>query len=406
VTCEVAVMNKRGVALAADSAVTLGEVEKIYHTAEKLFQLSARAPVGIMTYDSADMMGVPWETVIKLYKQKLGERTFEQLEQYGQDFLRFIEGSSNLFPESNQRDWFGSVVRWYWTTRFLQPLTERLQSQRNSTKQARAVLADLITEDHREHWKGTEAIDDLGPAYGDRVLSEYEATLDDLEKELFGEMKLTRELRDRLRTTVRLMYTQKGFHPEDQSGIVLAGFGESEPFPVLVHYLAGTIAAGKLRFFKFGEARITYADDAYVVPLAQRKVIDMFYSGIHPDLKEDLMNVVHDSLRDALKKNNKSFLHEVTAKLERDVELALAPEGPLGAKYTAPLTRAVSALPRHELAQLAETLVRLTAFRARMSTGESETVTEPIDVAVLSKGDGFVWVKHKNLVQRARETFE
>src|SRR5208282_4485491 len=146
-------MNKRGVALAADSAVTLGEVEKIYHTAEKLFQLSARAPVGIMTYDSADMMGVPWETVIKLYKQKLGERTFEQLEQYGQDFLRFIEGSSNLFPESNQREWFGSVVRWYWTTRFLQPLTERLQSQRNSTKQARAVLADLITGDHRENWK-------------------------------------------------------------------------------------------------------------------------------------------------------------------------------------------------------------------------------------------------------------
>ena len=89
-TCEVAVMNKRGVALAADSAVTLGDVQKIYHTAEKLFQLSSSAPVGIMTYGSADMMGVPWETVVKIYTRKLGERRFERLDQYAADFLNFI----------------------------------------------------------------------------------------------------------------------------------------------------------------------------------------------------------------------------------------------------------------------------------------------------------------------------
>jgi hypothetical protein len=38
-TCEVVVMNRRGIALAADSAVTLGEGVKIYHSAEKLFPL-------------------------------------------------------------------------------------------------------------------------------------------------------------------------------------------------------------------------------------------------------------------------------------------------------------------------------------------------------------------------------
>ncbi len=62
-TCEVAVMNKLGVALAADSAVTLGDGHKTYHNADKLFQLSPVAPVGIMTYGAAEMMGVPWEMV-------------------------------------------------------------------------------------------------------------------------------------------------------------------------------------------------------------------------------------------------------------------------------------------------------------------------------------------------------
>jgi hypothetical protein len=66
-TCEVAVMNKHGIALAADSAVTLGAGEKIYHGAEKLFQLSPSTSIGVMTYGNADLMGVPWEIVIKSY---------------------------------------------------------------------------------------------------------------------------------------------------------------------------------------------------------------------------------------------------------------------------------------------------------------------------------------------------
>ncbi len=49
-TCEVAVMNTRGIALAADSAVTLGDGEKTYHNAEKLLQLVPGAPVAIMIF--------------------------------------------------------------------------------------------------------------------------------------------------------------------------------------------------------------------------------------------------------------------------------------------------------------------------------------------------------------------
>lgn len=46
---------------------------------------------------------------------------------------------------------------------------------------------------------------------------------------------------------------------------------------------------------------------------------------------------------------------------------------------------------------MAEALVNLTKFRARMSVSQKETVGGPIDIAVLSKGEGFVWVKRKDL---------
>jgi hypothetical protein len=50
-------------------------------------------------------------------------------------------------------------------------------------------------------------------------------------------------------------------------------------------------------------------------------------------------------------------------------------------------------------------LVSLTALRARVSAREKETVAGPIDVAVLSKGEGFVWIRHKNFRPRAGTEF-
>ena len=64
-TAVVAIMNKSGLALAADSAVTVTNgtggysSSKIYNTANKLFMLSKHHPVGIMVYSSAEFMQVP-----------------------------------------------------------------------------------------------------------------------------------------------------------------------------------------------------------------------------------------------------------------------------------------------------------------------------------------------------------
>ena len=40
----------------------------------------------------------------------------------------------------------------------------------------------------------------------------------------------------------------------------------------------------------------------------------------------------------------------------------------------------------------------LTVFMARISASQEETVGGPIDVALICKGDGFVWIKRKDPV--------
>jgi len=61
-----------------------------------------------------------------------------------------------------------------------------------------------------------------------------------------------------------------------------------------------------------------------------------------------------------------------------------------------PVVSAVAVLPKDLLAEMAESLVNLTSFKRRMSMNSAETVGGPIDVAVISKGDGFVWIKRKH----------
>jgi len=48
---------------------------------------------------------------------------------------------------------------------------------------------------------------------------------------------------------------------------------------------------------------------------------------------------------------------------------------------------------------MAESLVNLTSFKGKVSM-EAETVGGPIDVAVISKGDGFIWINRKHYFAR------
>jgi hypothetical protein len=396
-SCEVAVMNKRGVALAADSAVTLGE-RKVYHTAEKLFQLAPGVPIAILTYGSADMMGVPWETVVKMFSRKLADQRFDSVEQYAEEFLRFIEVSNSLFPESAQTRSFQFHVGEYWKSEFADQLQTRLKDESKTTpKRVGAHLSELVNRDIVENWNDYELIESLGVAFGDRVLAEYGGELDELEGQIFESVDLPSKTKLDLRTVVRHMYTKKWVHPANRSGIVVAGIAESEPFPVLVHYRVGTIAAGRLRFYKVDEARVTHDDDAMVVPFAQTQVIDMFYRGIFPKLEQSIPGLALECLGEVMGPSGKQPTAEQTGKFEEKIRETL--NEIIRDNYTSPLIAAVSALPRYELANLAEALVNLTAFRARMSANEDETVGGPIDVAVISKGDGFVWVKKKGLVR-------
>ena len=59
----------------------------------------------------------------------------------------------------------------------------------------------------------------------------------------------------------------------------------------------------------------------------------------------------------------------------------------------------VEFMPKQDLADFAEALVNLSSLQRRVHSG-FETVGGPIDVAVISKSEGMVWVKRKHYFPR------
>jgi hypothetical protein len=73
-TTEIAVLNRLGVALATDSAVTIsgGGTKKVFDSADKLFELSCIHRVAIMVNGNMDCFGVPWEIIVKDFRDNHG----------------------------------------------------------------------------------------------------------------------------------------------------------------------------------------------------------------------------------------------------------------------------------------------------------------------------------------------
>jgi hypothetical protein len=198
--------------------------------------------------------------------------------------------------------------------------------------------------------------------------------------------------------------------PINQSGVVIAGFGAKDLYPSCQNFDVAAVFAGKTIKRDGKVQAISHAMGAAIIPFAQSDDVKTFMEGIGPRLAEFLkdafygMMVDHlpDRLRDEVGKQlnlsdqQKSELRKVAGDMCKGAcdyafkELLRQQR----ANYIEPVVKATGYLDKSELAAMAETLVNLVSFRKQVSM-EAETVGGPIDVAVITKGDGLVWIKRK-----------
>lgn len=192
------------------------------------------------------------------------------------------------------------------------------------------------------------------------------------------------------------------------SGIVVAGFGEKEYFPAYICYDIDGVVAGRLRLRREKSVSIGPHNRKAIVALAQADVISTMINGMHPTTPGLLRGYLGKSFENfggyVLDKylNNvaaadatelENDLQEFQAKAISDFSETLTTH--VKGHHSDPILDTVEGLPKEQLAEMAESLVNLTSFQRRVTPGD-ETVGGPVDVAIISKGDGFVWIKRKH----------
>lgn len=422
-TSEMLVMNKTAVAMAADSAITITrkDISSVYNTANKLFSLSPRCSVGIMVYGTAEINQVPWETIIKIYKNKFFIEKRSTLKEYADDFISFLNDSNNqmrksLFPEFPQEMAFLHLVFRAFSqitssVDFLEASLKTEDNKANLDKDEKDKILKIFIKMYFDAYQNYNDLEGITEEFKNEIPIKYADTIKRCKDEIFKNYSISEESDSQLNDIgCKVAYKENFIDP---SGIVIAGFGEDDVFPSYVSYNIDAILNDKLKFKQIGHIKIDqWQREAHLTPFAQVNTVNTFVSGIDPVYENIIHGYIKNILIESYPKEIKN-LDELKSCQKASVEVKLREIGDniykefrkkcdsyCQEKYSKPMQRALETFSKDELARVAETLVNLESFRKRMSM-EDETVGGSCDVAIISKGDGFIWIKRKHYFDSA-----
>lgn len=410
-TAQIAILNKSAIALATDSAVTIdGSLNrKTYNTVNKLFTLSKYAPVGIMFYGNAEFMNVPWETIVKTYRNRLATKRFPVLDDYTTHFLDFLRAASDLFPPEQQRRYL--EIRLINCLSSIQNDTDKMVS--DSFKAGQQVTPALVQQMFRnvlklycKHLRSQPKLPQFDRQYQRAFIANHQKVIEKLASEVLQAHTRSPADNARLRFIAYATVTRADFS-EPHSGVVIAGFGEADHFPKLRSFLLAGIVDGVLKYKPDRNAEVTFKNRANITPFAQADMVSEFMEGVHPTFVEFFQARLSEVFRilpseilkcvstiDPVHSNScQQKLNTMFGQLLNDLNRDQARFR--REHHIDPVIDTVAVLPKEELATMAEALVNLTQFRQKI-TLQTETVGGPIDVAIISKGDGFVWIRRKH----------
>ena len=235
--------------------------------------------------------------------------------------------------------------------------------------------------------------------------------------QLEPKIKMTREMRTWIRKLACVFLTTGRRDPYKFSGIVIAGFGEEEAEPTVVHLRTHSKWRGEMKVMRINDGRALEEDNdrSNAETFAQSGMVDTLLHGRHPAWEK--------AVKETTRKLVGSFITNVaqrTKGISEDGKLAKSmiatAEGRMSQKFAKDITEQAqelfrsndfqrwqkSFIPNHlfklapsDLASLAEQLIQ-TEVTFQYVIRSQRGVGGAVDVASITKENGFMWVKRKD----------
>ena len=193
----------------------------------------------------------------------------------------------------------------------------------------------------------------------------------------------------------------------DMTGIVFIGFGEDAIFPSVYPINISGAFDNRLRYSIDKNKADDIGNDctSIICPFAQTDVMMTFIDGISPELREKVTEAQQNSIDMAHQMIYQQLVDagvsEEVLSIVANTDLEKIKEDYVNGMQehlletrSKGLFNAVESFNVEELANMAESLVSITNLQRHITSSE-ETVGGPVDVAVITRCEGFIWVKRK-----------
>jgi hypothetical protein len=352
-------------------------------------------------------MGAPLDVLIKQFRSKLGEKRFASVDECAEAFFSYIWQEwdhSDQLQISHANQMLTPVYLKIW-----QDTNYKFGKELEKTGKNPNLLLVLISSiEHAiseyEKYSISESLADIT----EEMLAErYNGLIDEVIRRSFRNPPIN-ENQLKLFRRVGILALHREVFSDVFTGFVFAGFGESQVFPSIFSYDVDGIVCGKLKR-KMDDPVVMERSQltAKIIPFAQREVVDRFLVGIDPELEhginqhlQETFEITRQKIFSNVKRMSNKNRAAVTENLESSLGVMVSDFctnwlEEIKKSYSKQTEDMVLFMAKQESAHLAESLVNITSLKRKYSPDE-ESVGGPVDVAVISRNDGFVWVKRKH----------
>lgn len=405
-TAIVGVLNKHAIAVAADSAETIGAGVKIYNKANKIFTLSKHHPIGIAIYSGAMFNGlVPWEIIIKMFRSQLGNTKYNTVQEYADTFFKYLESYKDEYIERKDLDAvLSSEISHFWISEIIDKLPNS-NSETGVDKDDVKALIHLLKDIKSKACQARKIDCFAGVNIAEFKSSISTTLLQPIVNQIVSVGGKAEDVSDLICETLFEVFSRECIQRKHYTGIAFFGYGEKEIYPVLYQTMVFNSFAGKIYWAEKEVDKVSNTKpDAFICPMAQTDVMTTYITGISPLIE----NTFITSTIEAIKLILSNIQNSVRA-FNSDLSTAIGQIdiNPIVQSYVngitkfknenaiSPLMNTIATMEKEDLAELAENLIYLTSLKRRI-TPDMESVGGPVDVAIVSKGDGFIWIKRKH----------
>lgn len=413
-TALVGVLNKRGAAIAADSAMTVfgNGSSKIYNNEQKIFPLSDKNPIGVMICNNLNFLTTPWALIFELYKAERGNQTFPNLTGYAEDFLKYIKALKSLQTQEvknafyqNEFDQLIEAFRSIFEKKY-DEITE------NNPEISNEEISRICYEHTFNEVKDALFDYEINSRLKDFNRVEFYHEVIEPNKEYFSQKRkeFPRMKDEKWNTLLEYFHRDlinNSFTGSQQTELIFVGFGSEDIFPASQRVYILGMTGSHLKYDIEEISEISHTSSAEIRPFAQTDVMLTLMKGVSPqsdqeyrdatiELEEGVINDITDLLKK--EKVSPSIIKKIKGlSFEKVHERYMDRiENFIHDNFISGIVTALDFFNLEEMAKMAENLIAVTNLQRHISSSE-ESVGGLIEVAIITKTGGFKWIKHFNL---------